>query len=198
VNLEELVRAALSAQASAEPEEADAYDRFLRHRRRWAWRAAGSAVLAVALVFGLAVGGVWLVGGRHQGRVTGPATATGSYTATMVFVVPVKPGTDGTSPDGAQRLASTYAGLVLEDDSIAQAVARAVNREPAEVRRRLTAVNPANTALIRVTYRGNASEEALAGVRALQASLTGPKPVSRAVRPDSVIAVQEPRVTARP
>jgi len=77
VNLEELVRAALATQASAEPEEAGAYDRFLRHRRRRAWRAAGSAGLAVALVLALAVGGAWLVGGRQQGRVTGPVDSTG-------------------------------------------------------------------------------------------------------------------------
>jgi hypothetical protein len=77
VNLEELVRAALSAQASAEPEEAGAYGRFLRHRRRRAWRAAGSAGLAVALVLALAVGGAWLVGGRRQGSVTGPVDSTG-------------------------------------------------------------------------------------------------------------------------
>jgi hypothetical protein len=74
VNLEELVRAALATQASAEPEETGAYDRFLRHRRRRAWRAAGSAGLAVALVLALAGGGAWLVGGRHRGSVTGPAT----------------------------------------------------------------------------------------------------------------------------
>jgi hypothetical protein len=74
VNLEELVRAALTTQAAAAPEEAGAYDRFLRHRRRRAWRAAGSAGLAVALVLALAVGGAWLVGGRHQGSVTGPGT----------------------------------------------------------------------------------------------------------------------------
>jgi hypothetical protein len=74
VNLEELVRAALTKQASAEPEEAGAYDRFLRHRRRRAWRVAGSAGLAVALVLALAVGGAWLLGGRHQGSVTGPTT----------------------------------------------------------------------------------------------------------------------------
>jgi hypothetical protein len=74
VNLEELVQAALTTQASAAPEEAGAYDRFLCHRRRRAWRAAGSAGLAVALVLGLAVGGAWLVGGRHQQSVTGPVT----------------------------------------------------------------------------------------------------------------------------
>jgi hypothetical protein len=60
VNLEELVRATLAKQASAEPEAAGGYDRFLRHRRRRAWRAAGSAGLAVALILGLAwVGRGW-------------------------------------------------------------------------------------------------------------------------------------------
>lgn len=74
MNLEELARAAMIKQASAEPGEAGAYDRFLRHRRRRAWQAAGSAGLAVALVLTLAVGGAWLVGGRHQTTVTGPTT----------------------------------------------------------------------------------------------------------------------------
>jgi hypothetical protein len=77
VNLEELVRAALATQASAAPDQAGAYDRFLRHRRRRAWRVAGSAGLAVALVLALAVGGAWLVGGRHRSSVTGPVDSTG-------------------------------------------------------------------------------------------------------------------------
>jgi hypothetical protein len=77
VNLEELVRAALATQASAAPEEAGAYDRFVRHRRRRAWQAVGSAGLAVAVVLGLVVGGAWLLGGRQRGAVTGPAPLTG-------------------------------------------------------------------------------------------------------------------------
>lgn len=77
MNLEELVRAALTKQASAEPDEAGAYDRFLRHRRRRAWLAAGSAGLAVALVLALAVGGAWLVGGRQRDTVSGPVPTTG-------------------------------------------------------------------------------------------------------------------------
>jgi hypothetical protein len=77
VNLEELVRAALTTQTSAEPDEAGAYDRFLRHRRHRAWQAARSAGLAVALVLALAVGGAWLVGGHHRDTVTGPVPTTG-------------------------------------------------------------------------------------------------------------------------
>jgi hypothetical protein len=63
VNLEELVRAALAEEARAEPSEAGAYDRFARRRQRYAWRAAASAGLAVALVLALAVGGVWALRG---------------------------------------------------------------------------------------------------------------------------------------
>jgi receptor protein-tyrosine kinase len=126
------------------------------------------------------------------------ANRPGSYTSSIVFVVPVTSGRDGTSPDGAQRLASTYSALLLEDDRIAQAVGRAVNREPGDVKRRLTAVNPVNTALVRVTYRGHTRGEALAGLEALQTSLTGPKPVSRAIKPGSVSPIQAARVTAPP
>ena len=124
------------------------------------------------------------------------ANRPGSYTSTMVFVVPSRSG--GISPDGAQRLASTYSVLLLNDDLIAQAVGRMVNREPADVKRRLTAVNPVNTALVRVTYTGSTKDEALAGVKALQAGLTSQEPVSPAVVRNSVLTVQEARVTAPP
>jgi capsular exopolysaccharide synthesis family protein len=124
------------------------------------------------------------------------ANRPGSYTSSMVFVVQSTP--EGISPDGAQKLASTYSGLVLSDGRIAAAVGNEVKREPGDVKRRLTAVNPVNTALVQVTYRGNTRAEALTGVKALEASLIGPKPVSPAVRADSVITVQEAQVTAPP
>lgn len=74
MNLEELVRAALAEEARAEPSEAEAYDRFVRHRRRYAWRAAASAGLAVALVLTLVVGGVWALRGLGGGGAVRPVT----------------------------------------------------------------------------------------------------------------------------
>ncbi len=139
-------------------------------RRRW-W----IPILAVAVA--TTVGGA--VAASHPG----------SYTATMVFVVPSTPNT-GISPDGAQRLASTYAALVLDDDLIAQAIGRGVKRGPADVKRRVTAVNPVNTALVRVTYAGRSRAETLAAVDALQAALTGSQPASPGVRPHSILSVQ--------
>jgi hypothetical protein len=73
VNLEDLVRAALAEEARAEPSEAGAYDRFMRSRRRYAWLAAASAGLAVALVLALVVGGVWAFRGLGGGDAVRPA-----------------------------------------------------------------------------------------------------------------------------
>jgi capsular exopolysaccharide synthesis family protein len=121
----------------------------------------------------------------------------GSYTATMVFFVPSRSEPQPPiSPDGAQRLASTYAALLLNDDQIAQAVGGQVRREPAAVKGRLTAVNPVNTALIRVTYAGGSRAEAFTGMKALEAALTSPQPASSAVVPGSVRTVEAAQVTA--
>jgi hypothetical protein len=84
VNLDELVRAALAEEARAEPDEAGAYGRFLRHRRRSALAAAASAGLAVALVLAVAIGGALLVrggGGDDRPGPVAPAT-TGRSTPT--------------------------------------------------------------------------------------------------------------------
>jgi hypothetical protein len=72
VNLEELVRAALAEEATAEPPEAGAYERFRRRRRRGALAVAAPTGLAVALVLALAVGTASLVGGRGGDQVAGP------------------------------------------------------------------------------------------------------------------------------
>jgi capsular exopolysaccharide synthesis family protein len=118
----------------------------------------------------------------------------GSYTASMVFVVKSTPDSQ-ISPDGAQRLASTYAALLLNDDSTAAEIGRAVKRQPGDVQGRLTAVNPVNTALVRVTYEGRSKSEALTGMAALQRAMTGQRPASPAVRPLSVLPVQAANVT---
>jgi hypothetical protein len=74
VNLDELVRAALAEEARAEPDEAGAYERFLRHRRRSALVAAASAGLAVALVLAVAIGGALAVRGGDGGEAIAPVT----------------------------------------------------------------------------------------------------------------------------
>jgi hypothetical protein len=97
VNLEELVRAALAEEARAEPDEAGAYDRFLRRRRRRALLAAASTGLAVALVLALAVGGALLV--RGAANVAAPVSpASPSATAGPATTALPGPGPQTTLP----------------------------------------------------------------------------------------------------
>jgi polysaccharide biosynthesis transport protein len=145
-------------------------------RRRW-W------VLLVAVIVATPVGGLVA------------SIRPGSYSASMVFVVRSS-GATGIAPDAAQRLASTYAALMPEDDLITQAIGHAVKRRSTDVKGRLTAVNPVNTALIRVTYQGATAAEAAAGMAALQKALTGPQPASPAVRANSLLPVQAATIVA--
>jgi hypothetical protein len=91
VNLEELVRAALAEEARTEPDEAGAYDRFLRRRRRRAMAAAASTGLAVALVLALAIGGALLVRGGGADQVAGPVRPAPSTAAAPASTAPSPP-----------------------------------------------------------------------------------------------------------
>ena len=93
MNLEELVRAALAEEASAEPDEASAYDRFLQHRRRGALLVAASTGLAVALwSWQLAVGGAPGRGrGGSGGRPCRPLRAAPTTAGTPASTRPSGP-----------------------------------------------------------------------------------------------------------
>jgi hypothetical protein len=106
VNLEELVRAALAEEARAEPSEAGAYDRFVRRRQRYAWRAAASAGLAVALVLALVVGGVWALrrlGGDAVRPVMPAPTTAAAPPQTLVATTLPAPTTVPVSGAGVVR-----------------------------------------------------------------------------------------------
>jgi hypothetical protein len=113
VNLEELVRAALAEEARAEPDEAGAYERFLRRRRRRAVAAAASTGLALALVLALAVGVALVARGGGPDRVAGPVRPAPTTAAVPATPPPQPPGPVETtlpapppvpvSPDGVVR-----------------------------------------------------------------------------------------------
>jgi hypothetical protein len=91
VNLEELVRAALAEEPRAEPDEAGAYERFLRQRRRRALTAAASTGLAVALVLAVAIGGALLVRGGSGDQRPGPVAPVPTTAATPTSEPPQGP-----------------------------------------------------------------------------------------------------------
>jgi hypothetical protein len=91
VNLDELIRAALAEEARAEPDEAGAYDRFLRRRRRRALTAAASTALAVALVLAVAIGGALVVRGGSGDQRPGPVAPAPTTAATPTSEPPRGP-----------------------------------------------------------------------------------------------------------
>jgi hypothetical protein len=91
VNLDDLVRAALAEEAGAEPDEAGAYERFLRHRRRRALTAAASTGLAVALVLAVAIGGALIVRGGSGDEGPGPVAPAPTTAVTPTTEPPKGP-----------------------------------------------------------------------------------------------------------
>ena len=91
MNLDELVRAALAEEARTEPDEAGAYERFLRHRRRRALATAASTGLAVALVLAVAIGGALMVRGGSGDQRPGPVAPAPTTAATPTSGPPQGP-----------------------------------------------------------------------------------------------------------
>src|SRR4051794_11665409 len=105
--------------------------------RRRGWLLAITTIAGAACAY--AVGAVR--------RAESPAEAGGVVSADAQL-----------TPDQANRLAITYAGLIPNDEAIAVTAARALGTTPAEVSRRLSVFNDLNTALLRIDYRATTRE----------------------------------------
>ncbi|MDQ1641009.1 MAG: hypothetical protein QOJ90_360 [Actinomycetota bacterium] len=89
------------------------------------------------------------------------------------------------------RTAPTYAAVISEDGTILPAVARAAGVDVDTAKSRLSVTTLQLTALLRVSYTGDSANEATSAVGALIAAVTGPRPVSQAIAPQSVIVVRD-------
>lgn len=96
------------------------------------------------------------------------------------------------TPDQANQLAITYAGLIPTDQAIAAAAARSLRTTPSDVTKRLSTFNDLNTALLRIDYRATSADGARAGAAAVLDAIAGPHPVSRNIAPKSIGVVAAP------
>src|SRR6185369_15140819 len=105
----------------------------------------------------------------------GPPT----YTAEAVLLVLSGAGVNdpGTATE-ANRLAGTYAQVIPADTRIQQAVGRALKVTPDTVAKAITAANPNNTALIRLTYQASDAKTAVRGANAVAVAVSGIPPAS--------------------
>jgi capsular polysaccharide biosynthesis protein len=113
----------------------------------------------------------------------------GTYSAEAVAVVAAN---RQLSPDQANKLAVTDAGLIPTDTAIASAVARSLGTTTSDVLGRISVFNEPETALLRVRYRGTSPGNALKGTIAVVTSIDGSRPVSPNIAPRSISVVRIP------
>lgn len=89
------------------------------------------------------------------------------------------------------RTAPTYAAVISEDGTILPAVARAAGVDVDTAQSRLSVTTLQLTALLKVSYTGETANEATSAIGALIAAVTGARPVSKAIAPESVIVVRD-------
>lgn len=111
----------------------------------------------------------------------------------------VSSGSGGPGPgnaDQANKLATTFAGLIPNDQEILRSVGDRVHRSTAAVGARLTVVNDADTSLLRIRYKGADPKEARLGARLVAEAVAGPVPVAGAIPSRSLKLVRLPTTTS--
>jgi capsular polysaccharide biosynthesis protein len=123
----------------------------------------------------------------------------GRYRAEMVLIVPsgAAPAA-GISADQANKLATTYAGLIPADDGVVAAVAKNLKVSEDEVRSSLTLVNLKDTSLVQVTYKADSAKRAAEGATTVARIVSGPRPGASGIIPSSMDIVSLPKASAAP
>jgi capsular polysaccharide biosynthesis protein len=124
---------------------------------------------------------------------------TEQVTAESVVLVNSKPGPIGPgAATEASRLALTYAAIIPKDSNLLLAISRAVEQPTSDVRQRFSAVNPTDTAVLRLRYRDADPAVAAAGSRAATQALAGLRPASPTIGPGTVQIVRLAAVPGDP
>jgi capsular polysaccharide biosynthesis protein len=123
-----------------------------------------------------------------------PATGLSSYQAQVVLIVPPSGGpTEGINPDDADKLASTYAGIIPTDDTLLSEVGRATGLSSSSVSQNLSVVNEQSTSLLQVSFKSSQPSQAATGARLVAQLLAGAHPVAAGIVPSSVDIVSLPQ-----
>jgi hypothetical protein len=144
--------------------------KFLIELRRRGWVLALSVAAALAAVLALAD--------------AGPSESS----AEAILVVRAQ-GRLAEQPDSSTRLAATYAKLIPVDARVENTVKRTI---PDPAGWSIATTNDPNTALLRLVFSAELAEDAVDGAGLAAKAISGPRPVSRNIRPNSVAIVSVP------
>jgi capsular polysaccharide biosynthesis protein len=128
-------------------------------------------------------------------RHASSATSTGGlYQATASLIVPSGAGPGSSvSADQAGKLATTYAGLIVEDQAIVRKVAKAVGQSQDDVKKNTSVVNEQNTSLLRVRFTADSPKTASTGAKTIAGLVSGPSPAAAGILPSSLETISTPK-----
>jgi capsular polysaccharide biosynthesis protein len=123
-----------------------------------------------------------------------PASQTDPWVAQVVLIVPSSAGgpTEAINPDDADKLATTYAGIIPVDQTLLRDIGRAVGQSPSQVASNLSVINEQNTSILQISYKSSDPRTATAGARSAATLLSGPSPVAAGIVPSSLQVVSLP------
>ena len=115
-----------------------------------------------------------------------------TYSADAILLV--NPGASATSPGSpqeAQGLAATYAGLIPNDSAVLGAVASATGLTPSQVQSETTVTVVNGTSLLDIRFTDASSITAKVGVTAMATAISGKTPVTKAIPGGTVTITRE-------
>jgi len=130
----------------------------------------------------------------NSNTLTARATSRGTYRASLVYLVSTAQGSQ--DPAVANRLAASYAGLIVADTASLTPAARSIGISISTLRDDLRIFNDPNTSLLRIRVTRPRYAEARTAVTALMEGLVAPKPVSPVIAPRSLALVRAPDETS--
>ncbi|MBV9604679.1 MAG: hypothetical protein JO027_06220 [Solirubrobacterales bacterium] len=127
-----------------------------------------------------------------------PPSQADPYMAQVVLIVPADAGgpSIGINPSDADKLATTYAGIIPSDDTLLRDVGKAVGQSPAQVAQNLTVVNTQNTSILQISFKATDPRVATEGARSAASLLAGASPVAAGIVPSSLQIISLPSPVA--
>jgi capsular polysaccharide biosynthesis protein len=123
-----------------------------------------------------------------------PPSQTYRYMAQTVLIVPASGAgpSEGINPDDADKLATTYAGIIPLDQTLLSDVGKAVGQSPTQVASNLSVVNTQNTSILGISFKASDPRTATIGAQTAARLLSGPNPVAAGIVPSSLQVVSLP------
>lgn len=123
-----------------------------------------------------------------------PLSQTAHDVAQVVLIVPASGSgpIEGINPDDADKLATTYAGIIPVDQTLLNDVGRAVGESPSDVASNLSVVNEQNTSILEISFKASDPQTATKGARKAATLLSGTNPVAAGIIPASLQVVSLP------